>query len=82
VYLTFLFLEECISIDLPHRPAFDTSHRFGNVMFPFSFALRYFLISSLLSSSTFIQPFSLVVWSLASTSLLVSYFPLSNKFLG
>ena len=48
----FLFLEEaCITMNFPLRSAFATSCRFfEGLCFHFHFVLRYFLISSLISS--------------------------------
>ena len=49
----FLFLRKvCITINICLRTAFAASRRFWNVVFPFSFVLSYFLISSLISSLT------------------------------
>ena len=40
----------CIAINFPLRTAFAASHRFWRVVSSLSFAARYFLISSLISS--------------------------------
>ena len=46
-------------MNFPHRPAFAVPYRFWKVVFSFSFVLRYFLISSLISS--------LIHWLFSST---------------
>ena len=49
----FLFFEVGLfATNFPLRTAFAVSHRFWKLVFLFSFVLRYFLISSLISSLT------------------------------
>lgn len=44
-----MFLDVCIyDYDLPSENCFATPHKFGGIVFPFSFVLRYFLISLLI----------------------------------